>query len=60
MSDETESFEERVRRLEGQRVKPEEEVRKTTREAEDKMETAEEEATDGPLPGPGPAGPRGA
>ncbi|HEY8613871.1 MAG TPA: hypothetical protein VIL69_21625 [Roseomonas sp.] len=39
-----ETMEERVQRLERQRVKPEEEVRKTTREAEDKMETAEDQA----------------
>ena len=61
MSDrpETETFEERVRRLEGQRVAPEEEVRKTPAEAEDDMETAEEEAVPPAGARRAPAGPRG-
>ncbi|WP_458093556.1 hypothetical protein [Roseomonas sp. WA12] len=60
MSEHEETEEERRLRFERQRVSPEEEVRKTTGEAEDKMETAEDEAVPEPAPGPGPAGPRGA
>ena len=60
MSEHEETEEERRLRFERQRVSPEEEVRKTTRQAEDKMETAEDEAVREPSPGPGPAGPRGA
>ena len=59
MSEHEETEEERRLRFERQRVSPEEEVRKTTRQAEDKMETAEDEAVEEPTPGPGPAGPRG-
>ncbi|WP_424134326.1 hypothetical protein [Roseomonas chloroacetimidivorans] len=46
MSDrpDSETMEERIQRLERQRVAPAEEVRKVPREAEDRMETAEDEA----------------
>lgn len=59
MSDHEETEEERRLRYERHRVGPEEEVRKTTRPAEEKMETAEDEAVQEPTSGPGPAGPRG-
>ena len=44
MSETQETEEARRRRLEGQRVEPEEEVRKTRRPAEDRMESAEDQA----------------
>ncbi|MBP0445456.1 hypothetical protein J8J14_11775 [Roseomonas sp. SSH11] len=44
MNENEESEEERRLRLERQRVGPEEEVRKTVRRAEEKMETAEDQA----------------
>jgi hypothetical protein len=58
MSEKQETEEERRLRYERHRVGPEEEVRKTTRQVEDKMETAEDQAVQGPPPGPGPGGPR--
>ncbi|MBP0494457.1 hypothetical protein [Roseomonas indoligenes] len=65
MSEREESFEERVRRLERRRVGPEDgEVRKQRGEAEERMETAEDEAVQpGEMqpgetqPGPAPQGP---
>ena len=44
MSESQETEEERRLRFERQRVAPEEEVRKTTRPAEEKMETARDQA----------------
>ncbi|MCR0980920.1 hypothetical protein [Roseomonas populi] len=61
MSEREESFEERVQRLERRRVGPEDgEVRKQGGEAEDRMETAEDEAVqpgESTRPGPAPQGP---
>ena len=53
MSERSETLEERIRRLEGQKVQPEDELRKSPNEAEERMETAEDEAT------PPPSGPSG-
>jgi len=51
-SEKSETLEERVRRLESQKVHPEDELRKSPAEAEERMETAEEQA----VPPTSPAG----
>lgn len=48
MSERDETLEERVRRLEAQKVRPEEERRKSPEEAEERLETPE----DPPAPAP--------
>ena len=49
-SEKSETLEERVRRLEGQKVHPEDELRKSPEEAEERMEKAETEAPPPPAP----------
>jgi len=53
MSERNETLEERTRRLERQQVHPEDELRKSPEEAEERMETGEEP----PVPSPAPNAP---
>ena len=53
MSERDETLEERIRRLERQKVHPEDELRKSPAEAEERMETEEEP----PVPSPSPNAP---